>query len=756
MWGLRLEPCVHVTLLLLSAAACGGPTATVASPAPSPPPVRLPEVPLDPAPQELAVPPRFPEPANVGPTRFLVVGPLPSGSPSESVPTVDRDLLTSLGGESAARFTPGSTVALAGTSVAVREARLDQDGALDFVKLFETDTDTKVAYAYAEWEVARAGNVLALFGSDDGAAVWVNGVRVHRVTLSRGVTPGEDRFEVPLVAGTNRLLVKVDNGFGGWGFALRLLDDEGREHLDRREARRKLELLDPGPANGSFLLGESFPPILWRNTRATIAFGDAEPAVRWFGPDLTEVERPVAPGRYVAVVSARTLDGYDYRRMLTFAKVPAGVVPPFLARTKADPPRIRVDEPLGLNAPQTDELSRHLWTAARDYLRRAEGGAVAATALLELSNAPSDAERATWLQNGSIRNFEHQLALRLKLEARTPKTFLPPEQIDPPAPTLTPGTEQRAGMKAGTVQKLRALAREWAREDPNGFVMLVARRGVIFFHEGFNGFAKETPFWPASLGKSTAGVLFARAVAQGLLSFDQPLGDVLPEYRDSRLASITFRHCFNHVTGLGGHASHGGLFNVYVDQAFLVQDFPFLEPLTRYRYNGDAYNLAGRALELTTGQSIFRLLESHLFEPLGEPVRQYDLGSGNVYTALYLAKLGQMMLQDGRYGRYKFFEPGFVAALRPRRISEHTPGLDDRLAESGIGQAWMSDPPGPREQGVLGPNVFGHGAASGSVWRVDPDHELLIVVGRDAFSDYRKNDAWSAKLAETLATSFAD
>jgi CubicO group peptidase (beta-lactamase class C family) len=218
------------------------------------------------------------------------------------------------------------------------------------------------------------------------------------------------------------------------------------------------------------------------------------------------------------------------------------------------------------------------------------------------------------------------------------------------------------------------------------------------------------------------------------------------------MSKSTFRHCFAHLLGFpGGHGSQWGLYNVYLDNALFVGESVFCMPGVRHRYNGDSYNLAGVALELTTGQSMFRLLHEHMQKPFGESATQFDLGFADQFTAMYLAKVGQMLLQDGAYGKHRFYSPGFVKTLVPRRVSEFAPELADKELEWGIGLTWMIDPEGPREKGILGPDVFGHGAASHSVWRVDPKHELVVVIGRNAGRDWGQSLAWAAKFMQILA-----
>jgi CubicO group peptidase (beta-lactamase class C family) len=613
----------------------------------------------------------------------------------------------------------------------------------------------KTGYAYAEWNIDKPVDALAVFGSDDGAAVWLNGQLVHRVAGDRPLTPDSDRFDLALEPGLNRLLVKVDNRFGGWGFSLKVLDEVGQERFRAIEARSHPESFEPKPVTDSYLLDESFPALAWSNPAAAAqALGSVAMHVRWYGPDFRPTERPDRDGQYTAVIEAETLDGYTLRQMLAFAKVPLDSLPSLPSPPTHEMPGVDVAWPFWASRSdaQRAELSRYFWRGAAASLNASsKDGAVAALALTQLGAAPPPKGEPLWLRSGFIHVAEHELGVRLVLEGRKPAELRPPEMTASPGPELRTGTEAEAGLRPGTIQKLREVAAGWAKADPAPFVVLLARHTVVFFHEGYNGFRKDSTFYPASTGKTIAALTFSRAVEQGLLEFDQPVGSVLADWRDERTAKITFRHCFNHVTGLGGHASHGGMFNPYLDNALLLEDAVFAHPGTHYQYNGDDMNLAGKALELVTGRSIWRLLYENLEKPFGEPVHQLDLGFGGAFTAMYLAKVGQMILQDGRYGRYRFFKPGFLASLRPRPIIQSAPDLDDPNIQAGIGLAWMTDPPGPREHGVLGPNVVGHGASSGVTWRIDPDHDLVVVVGRDGFNDPGTTEAWQTKLVKVLA-----
>lgn len=73
---------------------------------------------------------------------------------------------------------------------------------------------------------ARAATVL--LGSDDGARVWVNGALALSKAVHRHLTVDEDCFEVRLVEGRNRVLVKVKNDDGGYVLSFRVADVDGR------------------------------------------------------------------------------------------------------------------------------------------------------------------------------------------------------------------------------------------------------------------------------------------------------------------------------------------------------------------------------------------------------------------------------------------------------------------------------------------------------------------------------------------------
>ena len=57
--------------------------------------------------------------------------------------------------------------------------------------------------------------------------MWINGGLVHTNPVYRAAEPDLDRVTVRLNKGWNKVLIKVLQGAGGWGYFLRFADPEG-------------------------------------------------------------------------------------------------------------------------------------------------------------------------------------------------------------------------------------------------------------------------------------------------------------------------------------------------------------------------------------------------------------------------------------------------------------------------------------------------------------------------------------------------
>lgn len=98
-----------------------------------------------------------------------------------------------------------------------------------------------VGYGACWIHVERAQTIALEIGSDDGCKVWVNRTLALRDPRARAAAPAQATAFARLEAGWNELLIKVDNGGGGWGWFLQLYG------MDAKPLQARLSVRTPAP-----------------------------------------------------------------------------------------------------------------------------------------------------------------------------------------------------------------------------------------------------------------------------------------------------------------------------------------------------------------------------------------------------------------------------------------------------------------------------------------------------------------------------
>jgi hypothetical protein len=104
-----------------------------------------------------------------------------------------------------------------GRKAAWEEFKTFRIGHINNLKRFQV-SDYCCVYLLHEFQVEESITLPVSLGSDDALTVWLNGERLVHENVVRGALPDQDRAELKLRAGTNRLLVKVCNIEGEWSF----------------------------------------------------------------------------------------------------------------------------------------------------------------------------------------------------------------------------------------------------------------------------------------------------------------------------------------------------------------------------------------------------------------------------------------------------------------------------------------------------------------------------------------------------------
>ncbi|MCJ7679115.1 MAG: hypothetical protein MUP70_00170, partial [Candidatus Aminicenantes bacterium] len=99
-----------------------------------------------------------------------------------------------------------------------------------FIRLEDSvqPSERGLIYALSYVLSSEERDALMKIGSDDGVRIWINEDLVHTNPAYRGAYPDQDTLSVHLTKGWNRILIKVLQGAGGWGFYARFVDPDGR------------------------------------------------------------------------------------------------------------------------------------------------------------------------------------------------------------------------------------------------------------------------------------------------------------------------------------------------------------------------------------------------------------------------------------------------------------------------------------------------------------------------------------------------
>lgn len=296
----------------------------------------------------------------------------------------------------------------------------------------------------------------------------------------------------------------------------------------------------------------------------------------------------------------------------------------------------------------------------------------------------------------------------------------------PPATVVHEGTADQAGMKLGATQQIDAVLQQWAADTEEAFAVCIVRHGVIVLHKAYGTrdgkpMTVNTPSWMASMTKLLGGVTMLTAMDQTGIKLDDRADKYLPALRHVPVAKpLTLRQLYTHTAGMSGH--WGDDVNDFEEAIAII--YPQLKVAKYYEYGGTDLALCGKVIEAVSGEALPQYYMKHLLAPLGctrTTVTNASFDGNSV--PLDLAKVGQLLLNKGAYGNQRFFSPDTFQQFLPTPLRQ-TVGIDSD-EEYGMGSGWY------RNDG-LSPQTFGHGAASGMTFRVDPVNDLVIVMTRNS------------------------
>lgn len=138
--------------------------------------------------------------------------------------------------------------------------------------------------------------------------------------------------------------------------------------------------------------------------------------------------------------------------------------------------------------------------------------------------------------------------------------------------------------------------------------------------QGLQSFSPETRFNIASAAKMFTAVAIGQLVEKGLLTLDEPVGNVLPALPQS-VGKVTIDQLLTHRSGLGDYLQPDNLPAILSARTatdllpVAVRDGLAFTPGSQQRYSNSGYVVLGAVIEKLTGQSYADYVHKHIFVP---------------------------------------------------------------------------------------------------------------------------------------------
>src|SRR5215475_3754584 len=220
--------------------------------------------------------------------------------------------------------------------------------------------------------------------------------------------------------------------------------------------------------------------------------------------------------------------------------------------------------------------------------------------------------------------------------------------------------------------------------------IMVVRHGHVVAEGWWAPYSAERRHLLYSLTKSFTSVAVGLAIADGLLSLDDRVVDVLPDRVPADVSEQGRRITVHHLLSMtAGHRTDSLAEAWQLEPDDLVKGFlrvPFTAAEgTRHTYDNSTTYVLARMVERVTGRDLPGLLDDRLFKPLGIDPPEWDrVASGASFgfhglhlTTEAVAAFGELLLRGGLWGDRQLIPREWVELATRRHIDSRP------LAEGG-------------------------------------------------------------------------
>ncbi|MFB4167764.1 serine hydrolase [Virgibacillus sp. JSM 102003] len=347
----------------------------------------------------------------------------------------------------------------------------------------------------------------------------------------------------------------------------------------------------------------------------------------------------------------------------------------------------------------------------------------------------------------------------------------------PTSPILHPGSIKGAGMVAEPLNEIDSVMKSMIDDNVMpGAVTFVARRGHIVQHEAYGDAAiykddsgnqledpvamsKDTIFDVASLSKIFTTIAAMKLHEQGHFNLDDPVADYIPEFAQNGKENVTIRQLMTHTSGFKPWVPLYSIGENKQDRLQYVFEYPLdNQPGTTYTYSDLNMITLAVIVERISGKGLDQFVKENITEPLNMTDTMYNppeklkdqiaateyqpwtdrglvwgevhdenawslggvAGHAGVFsTANDLAKLGHMMINEGRYGGKQILQPETVELLVENQIPQF-PGDEHGLGFE-LAQGWYMD-------ALSESSTIGHTGYTGTSFVVNQNNDTIAIL----------------------------
>lgn len=487
------------------------------------------------------------------------------------------------------------------------------------------------------------------------------------------------------------------------------------------------------------------------------ALGDYKLSTAYYNSDYQQVTKPDKPGRYGAVVNVQFASGVNMDRYYTLYHYSGDFSRQLdwwrWAAHDPQPVTLHMPAVLGINAAAQQKYADAIGTYVRfGFFQELLTRPYAARLLAGLQESKPDEDPKDVKNDIIVRDREWWLGLKMKLhpvDGFPNKNAMGPEVLPTAAvKMLAVGQPMTAKVSAKVAEEADATLVPWAKTSDEPFGVVLVRNGVVFFNKAY-GQSLNDRSHIASITKTYTGILLMMCVERGWISLDDDISKYFPGLKDAKWNKpITVRMLATHTSGLP---------DLQLDELNDLEEvikplLPTIHVGERYSYSETGYSLIGKIMEVVTGKSIAILMKEWLIDPLKLNTEVHGAASDAWSTPMDLAKVGQLLLNKGTYGNVRYFGEATFNQMVPaaggisagQGIGLQAEGGDVMSKPVNAANIYERINPATTaaQSKALGfGQLYGHLAASGTTFAIDPTNNLVIVMTRNSpGKDYAENN----------------